>query len=497
MWTRQGTKKVTQDDRVVIEVEEPARGKTLSTRRIAIPLRQYAILELECDELQGRFEIKPEPFLQQRELNLWMDNFVIYNIPEDKEVNVNEETKIQKAPIRNEDSITINNESGKEQKKVRIPYCIINFSYVNHSYIPRGRVIAFAEKEKEEENKIFKVEEIKGQEEYRNWVPKNRGSLPVPLKSDFLCSPAEVSKHRKVKLKSIPIEEDTAKMFDELCDHFPEIFSNSSKNIGKTNLITMDIDTGDHPPICQKPYTLPLKHYEWVQKEFEQLERAGIITRSVSPWASPFVIVPKKSAPDEPPRRRMCINFQRLNVLQLTMVKLNSKVKGNLTLHPLPKIDELYTELNGAKIFSALGLTSGYYHIKLGKDLHAKTAFVTPFGKWEFNMVSFSLAQAPTYFQALISMVLEGLSHFSIAYLDDIIIFSKNKEEHLQHLEIIFERLCEAGLKLKRSKCSFMKMHIEYLGHLILEKGTEPMLDKLSVIKRCQHPETPKKSKSS
>ena len=113
------------------------------------------------------------------------------------------------------------------------------------------------------------------------------------------------------------------------------------------------------------------------------------------------------------------------------MVKVDSKVKGNLTLQSLPKIDELYMKLNGAKIFSALDLTSSYYHIELGKDSHAKTAFVTPFGKWEFNMVPFGLAQAPAYFQALISTVLEGLSHFAIAYLDDIIIFSKNEEEHL------------------------------------------------------------------
>ena len=163
-------------------------------------------------------------------------------------------------------------------------------------------------------------------------------------------------------------------------------------------------------------------------------------------------------------------------------------------LHPLPKIDELYAKLNGAKIFSMLDLTSGYYHIKLNKDLHAKTAFVTPFGKWEFNMVPFSLAQAPAYFQALIPTVLEGLSHFAITYLDDIIIFSKYEEEHLQHLEIIFERLCEAGLKLKRSKCSFMKMYIEYLGHLISEKGIEPMPDKFSA-KEMPAPRNPKEIK--
>ena len=121
--------------------------------------------------------------------------------------------------------------------------------------------------------------------------------------------------------------------------------------------------------------------------------------------------------------------------------------------------------------------------------------FVTPFGKWEFNMVPFSLAQAPAYFQALISEVLKGPSHFTIAYLDDIIIFSKTKEEHLQHLEIIFQRLREAGLKLKWSKCSFIKLHIEYLGHVISENGIEPMPDKLSAIKEMPAPRSPKEIK--
>ena len=148
----------------------------------------------------------------------------------------------------------------------------------------------------------------------------------------------------------------------------------------------------------------------WCKKRFEQLERKGIITLSISLWASP--IVPKKLALDEPPRRRMCIDFQRLNALQPTVVKVDSRAKGNLTLHLLPKIDELYTKLSGWKIFSSLDLTSGYYHIKLGKASHAKTTFVTPFHKWEFNMVPFGLTQAPAYFQALISKVLEGLSEF-------------------------------------------------------------------------------------
>ena len=283
-WTRQGMKKVTQNDRIVIEVEEPVRGKTLSTiRRIAIPPRHFAKFELECDMLEGKFKIKPEPFLQQREPNLWMDSFVIYNIQgsEDKvSENGNQEPHNQTTSEDKEGDSTPENATDKEHvtsrknetDKVCIPYCIFNLSYINHSYIPKARVVAFAEKEKDEESEIFQVEEIEDQEEYRNWVPKSKGRLPVSPKSDFICSPAEVSKHRKVKLRRKPIEEDTAQRFDKLCDHFPDI--------RRTNIITMDIDTGDHLPICQKPYTLALKHYEWVQKEVEQLERTGVITRS-------------------------------------------------------------------------------------------------------------------------------------------------------------------------------------------------------------------------
>ena len=421
-------------------------------------------------ELEGKYKIKPNPFLTQGEPNIWIDNFVLYNMSVDRK---NEEgqmkvdtphrevTKDTEGGISKDREDKTSSEGGTEEsrepKKVCVPYCIYNLSYEHHSYIPKGKVVAFAEKEKSK-NEVFDVEEVTSVEQYRNWVPKKKGFLPVPQKSDSICSPAEVSAHRKVKLQSKPVTKGTIQQFEELCKRFSEVFSKNSEDIGRTNLITMDIDTGDHPPaICQKPYTLALKHYEWVQKEVDQLEWTGIITRSVSPWASPIVIVPKKSTPDEPPRRHMCIDFQRLNALQPAVVKVDSKAKGNLMWHPLPKIDELYVKLGRAKIFSALDLASGYYHIELGLTSQVKTAFVTPFGKWEFNMVPFGLAQAPAYFQALISEVLKVLSHFAIVYLDDIIIFSQTEEEHLKHLEIIFRRLKEAGLKLKRSKCSFMK----------------------------------------
>ena len=108
----------------------------------------------------------------------------------------------------------------------------------------------------------------------------------------------------------------------------------------------------------------------------------------------------------------------------------------------------MYAKLKGVKVFSTIDLRSGYYHITLGKDSRAKTAFVTPFGKYEFLMVPFGLAQAPAYFQLLMNQVLEGLN-FMMTYLDDIIIFSKSEEEHLLHLEEVFRWLREAGLKMK------------------------------------------------
>ena len=147
----------------------------------------------------------------------------------------------------------------------------------------------------------------------------------------------------------------------------------------------------------------------------------------------------------------------------------------------------MYAKLKGAKVFSTIDLRSGYHHIALGKDSRAKTAFVTPFGKYEFSMVPFGLAQAPAYFQLLMNKVLEGLS-YAMTYLDDIIIFSKNEEDHLRHLEEVFHRLRQAGLKMKRLKCDFFKSEIHYLGHLISAYGISPLPEKLDTIKNMPIP---------
>ena len=259
-------------------------------------------------------------------------------------------------------------------------------------------------------------------------------------------------------------------------------------------LVEMEIDTGNHPPlITSKPYTLPLKHYEWVQRRIEILEKAGIIERSISPWASPVVIVPKKSTPGEPPRRRMRVDYRRINKLQPEVTKADGR-KGCISLIPLPKIDELYAKLKGYKVFSSLDLRSGYYHIGLSDSAKPKSAFVlSSLGKYQFNRVPFGLAQAPAYFQKLINDVLKGCN-FAMGYLD-IIIYSRTEREHLEHLEEIFGRLRAAGLKLKLEKCSFFKRHIQYLGHLISADGIQPLLEKLESIAKMPAPRNPKEVK--
>ena len=151
----------------------------------------------------------------------------------------------------------------------------------------------------------------------------------------------------------------------------------------------------------------------------------------------------------------------------------------------------MHAKLKGAKVFSTIDLRSRYHHIALGKSSRAKTAFVTPFGKYKFLMVPFGLAQAPAYFQLVMNKVLNGLK-FAMTYLDDIIIFSKIESQHLEHLETVFSHLREVGLKVKWSKCDFFKSEIHYLGHLISPDGISSLPNKLDCI---QHMPAPKNAK--
>ena len=172
-------------------------------------------------------------------------------------------------------------------------------------------------------------------------MPQRHETLPeIPSDTAFICTPADVPGHCKVHLQDKENFGDICQRFEELCEEYGQAFSKHNEDIGRTKLVKINVDIKDSPPVNSRPYTLPLKHYEWVQKEIECLEQAGIITKNMSPWASPIVIVPKKSSPGEPQKRRLCVVFRKVNKLQQQVIT-EGKSKGQISIHPLPKIDEM------------------------------------------------------------------------------------------------------------------------------------------------------------
>ena len=221
--------------------------------------------------------------------------------------------------------------------------------------LQQGIVLGHFQKAQSEEIMITQ-EDIFGVNVEGPWAP---GEVEEEVlkgdKKGFITSPADIDPREPIKLRDAEVTPQHRKAFEDLCSEFE---SKDSADLGKTPLLKMDIPTGDSTPITQRPYTLALKHVQWVQEEIEILERAGIIAKSVSPWVSPIVIVPKKTAPGEPPRRWMCVDYRMLNQLLPKVDKAHFKAKGVLTLVPLPKIDEIYAKLEGSTIYSTFDMRS-------------------------------------------------------------------------------------------------------------------------------------------
>ena len=475
-WTKTNTRQLTQNNEVIAETAEyqtPSRASISLKKNIKISPQSCTVVDVDINTTE---KIKVEVIPDQ----LWLS------------ANPNICTYPMIADLKERETNTVT------------PFVIVNFSQHEYLHLPKDHIVAFAEIDcnKGEVLEICTMEQLE-KKLPRNWIPERKRQVkfseffenPFMQKDDdFLKCPVEAPVHRKVLLEDKNISPKTQEDFDKLCKKYDDIISKNSGDIGKTMLVEMEIDTGNHPPIASKPYTLPLKHYDWVQKEIETLERAGIIERSISPWASPVVIVPKKSTPGKPPRRRMCVDYQRINKLQPEVTKADGG-KGSISFIPLPKIDELYAKLKGYKVFSSLDLRSGYYHIGLKELVKPKSAFVlSSLGKYQFNRVPFGLVQAPAYFQKLINDILKGCN-FAMGYLDDIIIYSRSEKEHLEHLEEIFTRLKAVGLKLKLEKCCFFKKHIQYLGHLISADGIQPLPEKLQSIAKMPAPRNLKEVK--
>ena len=235
-------------------------------------------------------------------------------------------------------------------KTENIPLVIINLS-TDDVYLLKGEIMGFMQNQSLDISEIITETSTEPlpiilEDDDKEVLQSLNGEINTEItEKRFITSPADIEVHRKVELQDADITEAQWNAFKDLCTEFKDIFSTDSSDIGKTPLLEVEIDIGDSLPITQKPYTLPLKHTTWVQRELEILEKAGVIVRSVSLWASPIVIVPKRTASGEPPKWRLCVDYQALNSLLSPVKKAFSKVKGVLTLVPLPKIDEIYARL--------------------------------------------------------------------------------------------------------------------------------------------------------
>ncbi len=254
------------------------------------------------------------------------------------------------------------------------------------------------------------------------------------------------------------------------------LFAEKMSDLGMACAIKHKINTEN-----SKPINLPLRRTPEslkivVRSHIDEMEAHHIIRESTSPYAAPVVMVPKKGG-----EMRFCIDYRQLN---------KATVKDR---YPLPRIDDTIDALHGAKFFSTLDLFSGYWQIEIEEEDKHKTAFICEFGQYEFNRMPFGLTNAPGTFQRLMNKILKPVLYQStLVYLDDIIVFSKSIDDHINHLATVFKLLAINGLKLKLKKCEFFKDKIDYLGHVVSTEGVAPNEKKIKAI--IDYPE-PRNSK--
>ena len=261
----------------------------------------------------------------------------------------------------------------------------------------------------------------------------------------------------------------------EMLKRNAKVFSKDDMDIGRTNLVKHHIKLTDPAPFKEAYRRIPPQMYDEVKTHIQEMLDLGAIRPSNSPWASSIVLVRKKDG-----RLRFCIDLRRLN---------NRTVKD---AYSLPRIESILDSLGGAQIFTTLDLKAGYWQVEMAEECKAYTAFTCgPLGFYECDTMPFGATNAPATFQRLMHDCLGDLNmNWCIVYLDDIIVFSDTKEEHIKRLEAVFQKLMAAGLKLKPTKCFFFRNEIEYLGHVVSGKGISTNPKKIEAVTKWPTPKT-------
>ena len=271
-----------------------------------------------------------------------------------------------------------------------------------------------------------------------------------------------------------------------ICEQYSNIFQLDGDKLTCTDQIYHEIKTSEAAqPINVRPYRLPFRHRQEIDRQIQKLEEDNIIAPSKSPWNAPLLVVPKKPDENGVVKYRVCVDFRKLNQIST----------GDA--YPLPNITEILDQLGKSQYYTTLDLAQGYHQVKMHPDHCQKTAFSTDRGHFEFLRVPFGLKGAPATFQRLMNSVLTGLNGIkAFVYLDDIIVYALNLEDHSRKLKEVFNRLRESNLKLQPSKCSFMRKEVNYLGHVITDKGVRPNPQKIECVVKFPTPTNAKEIKS-
>ncbi|WVZ58548.1 hypothetical protein U9M48_008814 [Paspalum notatum var. saurae] len=215
----------------------------------------------------------------------------------------------------------------------------------------------------------------------------------------------------------------------------------------------------------------PHQKYE-IEKQIAEMLKSGVIAHSSSPFASPVLLVKKKDN-----AWRFCIDYRHLNAIT---------VKNK---HPLPIVDELLDELSGAAWFTKLDFRSGYHQIQMADEDTFKTAFRTHSGLYEFKVMPFGLTNAPAIFQSIMNQIFAPMLRNSVlVFMDDVLIYSKTLDPHVQHLEQVFQIVQSHQFYIKLSKCAFAKQQLEYLGHIVSAQGVATEPSKIQAVKNWPRP---------
>ena len=251
-----------------------------------------------------------------------------------------------------------------------------------------------------------------------------------------------------------------------LLRYYQDVFSYSEYDLGNTTITQHDINTGENKPFKQSLRPQPRAHLPVIDKLINDMQSQGVIEPCQSEWGSNIVLVKKKDG-----SVRFCVDYRRLN---------------NLTqkdVYPLPRVDTCLDTLSNAVWYSTFDLRSGFHQVPVNPRDVNKTTFVCHRGTYRFPKMPFGLCNAPATFQRLMDTVLSGLNfEICLAYLDDIIVFSSDLKSHLTRLTQLFQKLREANLKLKPSKCCLLQKRVTFLGYVISQNGVETDPDKIAAV---------------